>query len=159
MQPRNLDSITGSNRRSVKARPFHSRCPFALSGRWRPHEQAHSGGRRPGTVSLVNLHKLRKSHAAKFQVDHDAHQSTASPAEREQRYQQVLRELRDPKFYQIRITGMLLKRGYLWPNERDDLTALRQAVILFIWDTLRKKLKPNRKTEDKEIVRTRPCAC
>jgi hypothetical protein len=27
-----------------------------------------------------------------------------SPAEREQRYQQVLRELRDPKFYQIRIT-------------------------------------------------------
>ena len=61
-----------------------------------------------------------------------------SPAEREQRYQQVLRELRDPKFYQIRITGMLLKRGYLWPNERDDLTALRQAVILFIWDTIRK---------------------
>jgi hypothetical protein len=47
-----------------------------------------------------------------------------SPAEREQRYQQVLRELRDPKFYQIRITGMLLKRGYLWPNERDDLNAL-----------------------------------
>jgi hypothetical protein len=40
-----------------------------------------------------------------------------SPAEREQRYRQVLRELRDPKFYQIRITGMLLKRGYLWPNE------------------------------------------
>jgi hypothetical protein len=33
-----------------------------------------------------------------------------SPAEREQRYQQVLRELRDPKFYQMRITGMLLKR-------------------------------------------------
>ena len=60
-----------------------------------------------------------------------------SPAEREQRYRQVLRELRDPKFYQIRITGMLLKRGYLWPNERDDLNA-RQAVILFISDTLRK---------------------
>jgi FMN phosphatase YigB (HAD superfamily) len=75
-----------------------------------------------------------------------------SPAEREQRYQQVLRELRDPKFYQIRITGMLLKRGYLWPNERDDLNALRQAVILFISDTLRKTPKPNRKAEDKEIV-------
>jgi hypothetical protein len=73
-----------------------------------------------------------------------------SPAEREQRYQKVLRELRDPKFYQIRITGMLLKRGYLWPNERDDLNALRQAVILFISDTLRKTPKPNRKTEDKE---------
>jgi hypothetical protein len=81
-----------------------------------------------------------------------------SPAEREQRYQQVLRELRDPKFYQIRITGMLLKRGYLWPNERDDLNALRQAVILFISDTLRKTPKPNRKTEDKEIVRRRPCS-
>jgi hypothetical protein len=67
----------------------------------------------------------------------------AHPAEREQRYQKVLRELRDPKFYQIRITGMLLKRGYLWPNERDDLNALRQAVILFIWDTIRKT--PNRK--------------
>jgi hypothetical protein len=51
-----------------------------------------------------------------------------SPAEREQRYQQVLRELRDPKFYQIRITGMLLKRGYLWPNERDDFRV--QKVIL-----------------------------
>ena len=67
-----------------------------------------------------------------------------SPAEREQRYQQVLRELRDPKFYQIRITGMLLKRGYLWPNERDDLNALREAVILFISDTLGKTPKPKR---------------
>jgi hypothetical protein len=73
-----------------------------------------------------------------------------SPAEREQRYQKVLRELRDPKFYQIRITGMLLKRGYLWPNERNDLNALRQAVIVFISDTLRKTPKPNRKAEDKE---------
>jgi hypothetical protein len=54
-----------------------------------------------------------------------------------------------------RIFGMLLKRGY----ERDDLNALRQAVILFISDTLRKTPKPNRKAEDKEeIVRTRPCA-
>jgi hypothetical protein len=53
---------------------------------------------------------------------------------------------------------MLLKRGYLWPNQRDDLNALRQAVILFIWDTIRKTPKPNRKTEGKEIVRTRPCA-
>jgi hypothetical protein len=33
-----------------------------------------------------------------------------------------------------------------------------QAVILFISDTLRKTPKPNRKAEDKEIVRTRPCA-
>jgi hypothetical protein len=46
----------------------------------------------------------------------------------------------------------LLKRGYLWPDERDDLNALRQAVTLFISDTLGKTPKPKRKTEDKEIV-------
>jgi hypothetical protein len=66
------------------------------------------------------------------------------------------------RYYNIRITGKmvrgLLKRGYLWPDERDDLNALRQAVILFMSDTLRKTPKPNRKTEDKEIIRTRPCA-
>jgi hypothetical protein len=43
-----------------------------------------------------------------------------SPAEREQRYRRLLRELRDPKFYQIRITAKmvrgLLKRGYLGPD-------------------------------------------
>jgi len=87
-----------------------------------------------------------------------------SPAEREQRYRRVLRrQLRRPgRHYNIRITGKmvrgLLKRGYLWPDERDDLNALRQAVILFMSDTLRKTPKPNRKTEDKEIIRTRPCA-
>jgi hypothetical protein len=87
-----------------------------------------------------------------------------SPAEREQRYRRVLRrQLRRPgRYYNIRITGKmvrgLLKRGYLWPDERDDLNALRQAVILFMSDTLRKTPKPNRKTEDKEIIRTRPCA-
>jgi hypothetical protein len=41
------------------------------------------------------------------------------------RYREVLREFRDPRFYDIRITGKmvrgLLKRGYLWPNECDDL--------------------------------------
>ena len=73
-----------------------------------------------------------------------------SPAEREQRYQQVLREFRDPKFYQIRITGMLLKRGYLWPNQRDDLNALRQAVILFIWDTIRKTLNRTERPKTKK---------
>jgi hypothetical protein len=86
-----------------------------------------------------------------------------SPAEREQRYRQALRELRDPRpTLQIGITEDmvrgLLKRGYLGPDECDDLNALQQAVILFISDTLRKTPKPNRKAEDKEIVRTRPCA-
>jgi hypothetical protein len=44
-----------------------------------------------------------------------------SPADRAQRYREVLREFRDPRFYDIRITGMLLKRGYLWPNERSSI--------------------------------------
>jgi hypothetical protein len=38
-----------------------------------------------------------------------------SPADRAQRYREVLREFRDPRFYDIRITGKmvrgLLKRG------------------------------------------------
>jgi hypothetical protein len=38
----------------------------------------------------------------------------------------------------------LLKRGYLGPDECDDLNALRQAVTLFIWDTIRKTPKPKR---------------
>jgi cytolysin (calcineurin-like family phosphatase) len=45
-----------------------------------------------------------------------------------------------------------------WLDLQEGQIALRQAVILFIWDTLRKTPKPNRKAEDKEIVRTRPCA-
>jgi hypothetical protein len=95
-----------------------------------------------------------------------------SPAEREQRYRQALRELRDPRglrelreprpTLQIGITedmvSGLLKRGYLGPDECDDLIALRQAVTLFIWDTIRKTPKTNRKTEEKKGVRTRPCA-
>ena len=72
-----------------------------------------------------------------------------SPAEREQRYRQALRELRDPRpTLQIGITEDmvrgLLKRGYLGPDECDDLNALQQAVILFIWDTIRKTPKPKR---------------
>jgi hypothetical protein len=43
-----------------------------------------------------------------------------SPAEREQRYQQVLRELSDPKFYPIPITEEfvrgLLKQGLAAPG-------------------------------------------
>jgi hypothetical protein len=72
-----------------------------------------------------------------------------SPAEREQRYRRVLRESRRPRrYYDIEITGTMvkgiLKRGYLGPDECDDLNALRQAVILFISDTLGKTLKPKR---------------
>jgi hypothetical protein len=76
-----------------------------------------------------------------------------SPAERAQRYR-VLREFRDSRFYDIRITGKmvrgLLKRGYLWPNECDDLNALRQAVILFMSDTLGKTPKPTERPKTKK---------
>jgi hypothetical protein len=75
-----------------------------------------------------------------------------SPAEREQRYRRVLRELRESgrprRYYDIEITGTmvkgLLKRGYLGPDECLDLNALRQAVTLFISDTLGKTPKPKR---------------
>jgi hypothetical protein len=92
---------------------------------------------------------LRKSHAAKFRVGHAAHQSAALTSQREQRYRRVLRQLRRPiRYYDIRLTGKmvrgLLKRVYLWPDERDDLNALRQALILFMSDTLRKTPKPKR---------------
>ena len=69
-----------------------------------------------------------------------------SPAERAQRYQRGLRELRDPKSYPIPITEEfvrgLLKQGYLWPNERDDLDAIHQAMSLFLWDSFRSLSKP-----------------
>jgi hypothetical protein len=72
--------------------------------------------------------------------------SRLSPVERAQRYQRGLRELRDPRSYQIRITGKmvrgLLKRGYLWPDEHDDLDAIEQAMNLFLWDSFRKVSKP-----------------
>ena len=38
----------GSIRPSAKARLLHSPSPFVLTGRWRRHEQAHSGGGGPG---------------------------------------------------------------------------------------------------------------
>jgi dienelactone hydrolase len=36
----------------------------------------------------------------------------------------------------------LLKQGYLWPNERDDLDAIHQAMSLFLWDSFRGLSKP-----------------
>jgi hypothetical protein len=38
----------------------------------------------------------------------------------------------------------LIKRGYLGPEERDNLTAIRQAMSLFLWDDLREKPKTKR---------------
>jgi hypothetical protein len=42
---------SGSSRSPAKARPFPSRSRSSSSGRWRRHEQAHSGGRGPGRQS------------------------------------------------------------------------------------------------------------
>jgi hypothetical protein len=85
-----------------------------------------------------------------------------SPAEREQRYRRVLRDSRRPRrYYDIEITGTmvkgLLRRGYLGPDECLDLNALRQAVTLFISDTLGKTPKPKRKTEEERKNTESPC--
>jgi hypothetical protein len=58
-----------------------------------------------------------------------------SKAERARRYRQGLRELRGPTFLRrIRMTDKtvrgLIKRGYLGPEERDNLTAIQQAMSL-----------------------------
>ena len=69
-----------------------------------------------------------------------------SPADRGQRYQRGLRQLRDPRFYPIRITDELvrglLNQGYLWPDEDDDVDAIHEAMSLFLWDSFRKLSKP-----------------
>jgi len=74
-----------------------------------------------------------------------------SPAERAQRYRLRLREVRrDPRRQRlpIRITDQiikgLVKHGYLGPQERENLTAIRQAVSLVIWDELPKLPKRKR---------------
>jgi hypothetical protein len=72
-----------------------------------------------------------------------------SRAERAHRYRQWLRKLRGPIFRRrIRVTDKsikgLVKRGYLWPEERENSTAIRQAVSLFLRDALRKQRKPKR---------------
>jgi hypothetical protein len=72
-----------------------------------------------------------------------------SPAEREQRYRQALQQLRNPRpTLQIGITEDmvrgLLKRGYLGPDECDDLNALRQAVTVFCSSRIIRDILPYR---------------
>jgi hypothetical protein len=67
-----------------------------------------------------------------------------SRAELEHRYRKGLRKLRGPTFLRrIRMTDKtvrgLIKRGYLGPEERDNLTAIQQAMSLFLWDDLREQ--------------------
>ena len=71
-------------------------------------------------------------------------------AELAHRYRQGLPKLRRPIFRRrIRVTNKiirgLVKRGYLGPRQRENPTAVRQAVKLFVWDALRKRRKPKRK--------------
>ena len=72
-----------------------------------------------------------------------------SRAELAHRYRQGLRKLRGPTFLRrIRMTDRtvrgLIKRGYLGAEERDNLTAIHQAMSLFLWDDLREQPKPKR---------------
>ena len=61
-----------------------------------------------------------------------------SPAERSRLYRQ---RIRPPKRrFKIRVTKAniagLVKRGYLGSNEFEDDRAIRQALGLFLWDSL-----------------------
>jgi hypothetical protein len=76
-----------------------------------------------------------------------------SRAELEHRYRQGLRKLRGPTFLRrIRMTDKtvrgLINRGYLGPEERDNLTAIQQAMSLFLWDDLREQAKTKRTKRD-----------
>ena len=67
-----------------------------------------------------------------------------SPAERLRRYEAGLRRRRGSSCRaQIKIDDAkieaLVKRGYLMPNERDDDSAIEQAVSLFLWNSLAKE--------------------
>jgi hypothetical protein len=73
-----------------------------------------------------------------------------SKAERAHRYRQGLRKLGSPVFRRwIRVTHKtirgLVKCGYLRPEDRENLTAIHQAVSLFLWDELRAKPKRTKK--------------
>jgi hypothetical protein len=63
-----------------------------------------------------------------------------SPAERLRLYRRGLRvgmQLIPITITDEKIEG-LVKRGYLGPSERDDLSAIEQALTLFVSDALRK---------------------
>jgi hypothetical protein len=63
-----------------------------------------------------------------------------SPAERSRLYRRRFRgprELVKIRISDEKING-LVKRGYLGQNELDDPQAIKQALSLFLWDTLRK---------------------
>jgi hypothetical protein len=71
-----------------------------------------------------------------------------SPAERALRYRR-LRAGRVPRRrLRIRITNQMIKGfvklGYLGPQERENLTAIRQAASLVLWDGLHNRIKPRR---------------
>jgi hypothetical protein len=64
-------------------------------------------------------------------------------------YRQLLRKLRRPILRRrTRVTNKtirgLVKHGYLGPEDRENSTAVRQALNLFLWDELREQPKPKR---------------
>ena len=80
-----------------------------------------------------------------------------SPAERLRLYRQGLRvRRRSCQTCQITITGErikgLVKRGYISPNEVDDMGAVEQAMNLFVWDELEKLGKRIGETATKSVA-------
>jgi hypothetical protein len=69
--------------------------------------------------------------------------SSLSPAERSRLYLRRFRGKRATHTIRVsdkNINGQL-KRGYLGPNEVNDVQAIKQAVSLFLWDSLQKSPK------------------
>ena len=69
-----------------------------------------------------------------------------SPAERLRLYREGIRHRPRRVCFEIKMNDArieaLVKRGYLKPSERDDTSAITQAINLFIWDLLGAKIAP-----------------
>ena len=95
---------------------------------------------------------MRNSVSAKFPL---------CPAERSRLYHQRFRPPRHP--LKIRVSdeniNSLVQRGYLGPNELDDGQAIRQALSLFLWDSLlgagRQITRQSAKKKDRRVASKR----
>lgn len=80
------------------------------------------------------------------------------PAERLRLYRRGLRVRR--RSCQITMTGErikgLVRRGYISPNEVDDMRAIEQAMNLFVWDELEKLGKRIREPATKSVMQGPP---
>ena len=74
--------------------------------------------------------------------------SPLSPAERAGRYRRLMLGPRGSYRVPLKITEKriraLVKGGYLGTDERDDLSAIGQAMSLFLWDAMQQTSKATR---------------